>query len=410
MRTFKKTLCIITIILAILALASGCNKNEKDDPKKTPEVTQEAKITSEPTVEPTAEPTAKPTEEPDDLDKASLLKRIITINKDNIDKDLKDFPVLIKIDQADVFEKAMAHGENIAFYSGTDNSSSELAFEIQSWDKDKKIAYVWVKVPSISASVDTNIALYYPIEGKTENTDFRGNKADTVWSDKYEMVMHMNLDKAGSFINSADSNFNGSLVGDSSIVYTPSPIDKGVFFTDGEYYISVDKGVMDVNEAFTASFMMNLDDINSNYPNPVGFGSLTNAMNRIAFHLFANDHSMMRFGTSLNNTWTKCDAGDVIYFDEWIYVTGVYDSNEMRLYINGELVQTLSVSGTLTDYGADFSIGCDIEEGNPRYPFDGALAEVRLASTDRADEYIKAEYMNIFEMDKFLTIDKRAEG
>ena len=122
---------------------------------------------------------------------------------------------------------------------------------------------------------------------------------------------------------------------------------------------------------------------------------MTGNKNRFSLHLFDDSVGKLRFGTCLNDKWTKLDTGGGALKKDGAFhhVAAVYDGNEMRLYIDGALSCKMSVSGLLTDYGAPFSIGADIENGVPAFFFRGACDEVRLVDTVRSEAWIKAEAM-----------------
>lgn len=147
--------------------------------------------------------------------------------------------------------------------------------------------------------------------------------------------------------------------------------------------------------SFTLSFFVRLDGIDNRYPGIIGYGDMTGNKNRFSLHLFDDSVGKLRFGTCLNDKWTKLDtAGGALPKDgAFHHVAAVYDGPEMRLYIDGVLSCKMSVSGVLTDYGAPFSIGADIEYGVPAFFFRGAVDEVRLVSTVRSEAWIMMEAM-----------------
>ena len=144
--------------------------------------------------------------------------------------------------------------------------------------------------------------------------------------------------------------------------------------------------------AFTLSFFVRVDRTANQYPGIIGFGSQTNNKNRFFLHLFGDTAGKLRFGTCLDDVWTKLDtAGNALPSGEFHHVAAVYDGQTMKLYIDGSCVGTKSVSGILTDYGAPFSIGADIENGAPAYYFHGAIDEIRLVRAVRSAEWIMEE-------------------
>lgn len=144
--------------------------------------------------------------------------------------------------------------------------------------------------------------------------------------------------------------------------------------------------------AFTLSCFVKVESTPNKYPGILGFGSASNNKNRFSLHLFGENEGKLRFGACLDDVWTKLDTDDGAFsFGTYHHVAAVYDGSMMRLYIDGSLYRTLGVSGLLTDYGAPFSIGADIENGTAAFFFCGAVDEVRLVHTVRSDAWIAAE-------------------
>lgn len=144
--------------------------------------------------------------------------------------------------------------------------------------------------------------------------------------------------------------------------------------------------------AFTLSCFVKVTRTDNQYPGILGFGSATNNKNRFSLHLFGDTAGKLRFGTCLDDVWTKLDTdGGALTVGEYHHVAAVYDGHTMKLYIDGSLVGTKSVSGLLTDYGAPFSIGVDIESGLPAFFFTGEIDEIRLVGAVRDADWIAAE-------------------
>lgn len=75
---------------------------------------------------------------------------------------------------------------------------------------------------------------------------------------------------------------------------------------------------------------------------------------------------------------------DVLTTDQWIHIAGTYDGSTMRLYLNGELIGTKSVSeGGLTAPNGDFDFSSGSETMN------GKIDETRLWNYVRTDQEIR---------------------
>ncbi|MHA1290653.1 MAG: DUF2341 domain-containing protein, partial [Candidatus Thorarchaeota archaeon] len=90
-------------------------------------------------------------------------RKKITIDNTNIDSDLSDFPLLVKISSdSDIGDEARSDGYDIRFTS--DDGSTLLSYERESWSGgggSPATAIFWVKVPTISSSSPTDIYIYY---------------------------------------------------------------------------------------------------------------------------------------------------------------------------------------------------------------------------------------------------------
>ena len=91
------------------------------------------------------------------FDEAWHYRRAVVIS--NGGTSLSYYQVLIKLDINNfVFSRAKPDGTDIRFTHS--DGTTELKFWIESWDNLNRLAYVWVRVPSVSPG-DTTIYLYY---------------------------------------------------------------------------------------------------------------------------------------------------------------------------------------------------------------------------------------------------------
>ena len=90
--------------------------------------------------------------------------------KENSDKKLTDFQVLVELNPSNFPTNAKSDGSDLRF---EDASGKELNYWIDDWDYSAKEAKIWVKVPSIPANGETKIEMYYgnPSAGAVSNGD-----------------------------------------------------------------------------------------------------------------------------------------------------------------------------------------------------------------------------------------------
>ena len=115
-------------------------------------------------------------------------RREITIDNTSNSNDLTDYQVKITLDNTNFdFSHANSDGSDIRF---TDDDGSTLLYHwIEKWDSTNQEAIIWVKVPSIPASSNKTIYMYYGNASASDasdgdNTfeffdDFEGTELDT---------------------------------------------------------------------------------------------------------------------------------------------------------------------------------------------------------------------------------------
>jgi len=107
--------------------------------------------------------------------------RKITIDHNKIDKDLINFPVLVKIGST-IAEKS-DDGKSIRFI-GNDNTT-ELYYEIEEWNNSED-SYVWVNISFISSTSNTSFLMYYNNSKALDN-----QHPEKVWDSNFTLVQHL---------------------------------------------------------------------------------------------------------------------------------------------------------------------------------------------------------------------------
>jgi PKD repeat protein len=138
----------------------------------------------------------------------------IVIDSSMIDEELTDFPLMVKITNPAI----LSHDRKSL--SITTAGGSECYVEIESWDSSEAI--LWVKVPTISPSVDTKLILSLL---SSPNTAYVGDTLDAttpyVWSNGYTSVFHF----AGHTYDSGPARNDGIIHG--TVSFSPAKIGLG---------------------------------------------------------------------------------------------------------------------------------------------------------------------------------------
>ena len=125
----------------------------------------------------------------------------ITTDQTDIDADLTDFPVLVKLTSTNFdFTKALSTGNDIRFTAS--DGSTLLKYERERHDSTNSLAEYWVKVPSVSSTTDTDFYIYYGNSGAADGAD-----PIAVWDSSHVMVQHKK-DITTSTINDSTVNAN----------------------------------------------------------------------------------------------------------------------------------------------------------------------------------------------------------
>lgn len=129
--------------------------------------------------------------------------REITIDNTKVDATLSNYPVMVKLDADNFdFSKVLTTGLDIVFSDASDNL---LDFEMDYFDAIEKVAVFHVRVPAVSATVDTKIKMHYGKVGATDQSNKTG-----VWDSNYLCVIHLDSNAEDSTGNGKDGTISGA--------------------------------------------------------------------------------------------------------------------------------------------------------------------------------------------------------
>lgn len=124
----------------------------------------------------------------------------IIIDFSRVNEPLYNFTVIIWFNESNFnFSNSLINGNDLRFIDPKDNSL--MPHEIETYNSTD--AYIWVRVPFISADSYTEFFVYYG------NADAE-NKEDPyeTWDEQYVMVHHLNDDPTGSINDSSGGGYN----------------------------------------------------------------------------------------------------------------------------------------------------------------------------------------------------------
>jgi len=127
-------------------------------------------------------------------------RRRITLNNRGQNETFSNFQTAVHVPSGFDFSKTLESGNDIRFTSS--DGTTPLNFEIDEWNDSGSSgspSYLWVKVPTITASSGSDfVYMYYG-----NNAALSGQNAAQTWSNGYSRVHHMNVYNTSSGITSA---------------------------------------------------------------------------------------------------------------------------------------------------------------------------------------------------------------
>ncbi|UCE75245.1 MAG: DUF2341 domain-containing protein, partial [Methanomassiliicoccales archaeon] len=324
-------------------------------------------------------------------------RKPITINSSLVSGDLTDFPVFINITDSDLSANARGDGYDIHF-KNPDGTS--LHHEMVSYNGITGELKAWVRIPSLSSTVDTMIYMYYnnPLAGDHSNPkcvyddDFRGvwhlNELPREGFDNQiiDSSYYMNhLESVGSmdYTNQVSGRIDGTLIFDGSNDY---------LYRDDYCSESLD---MDYSDFTIEAWVQSGSLPPASYPTIVEKGGTGSGTAGYWFFVYdSNDDYRMYFGDGDGSSRVYADSKADIKDDQWHHLVVSVDRDGPAIfYLDGKLDNLKAAS---PKEGKDLS--------NPTRNFlisdsadtwDGLIDEVRISKTVRSYDWINTSYMNI---------------
>ncbi|RDE15820.1 MAG: hypothetical protein C4K48_03290 [Candidatus Thorarchaeota archaeon] len=320
-------------------------------------------------------------------------QKTITIDHTRVASTLANFPVLIDLVDTDLKNRVLAGGNDIAFTL----NGQPLDYEIELFDQNYNATHAhlvaWVKVPSLSSTIDTAITMHYGCE------DVPSSYSTGVW-DSYEIVQHLNDNPAGIQYDSAANNHHGTSYGSMvSENLVAGMIGNAIEFDGADDAISVGQIYTDQWSQLTMSAwiyhdLTSDDRIFSKAPSTVTADCI--------MHLAVNSAGRMRVRLSTNTGSTiypsaNNDSISIPTNTAWHYLSWTWSaaSQTVLLYIDGVLDRTcLKYGQTVKDSDLMFIIANWETGTSDSRHWDGKIDEIRMLPTLLSGNWILTEWRN----------------
>jgi biopolymer transport protein ExbB len=282
-----------------------------------------------------------------------------------------DVPVLIKLHTGN-FQDFFLLKEDLSdlrLIAGDDKTP--LKFHVESFDVVNQLMYLWVKVPDVTGSLNTEkIWMYYGNQNAVAASDKNGT-----YDVNTAMVHHF---LPGDDFLADETAYGNRLVTSAGVTEPASLIGSGVRFT-GEGGISLPSSTstrLIPSNGITVSFWVKPDDASS----AVLF-SHTDGKNEIKVMNNADRLTARLVSASGAEFVTQPVAGYTP--GVWNRITVAVSINKLMLYVNG--VEGSSVDVQVPEIGGQIIFGADV---NGHFPYKGIMDEIEYSNIIRPADYI----------------------
>lgn len=306
-------------------------------------------------------------------------RKKLTIDHTKVGATLTDFPVLVKLTDARFdWTHANADGFDIRFTSS--DGETLLKYERERHDGADYAEY-WVKIPSVSSSVDTDFYVYYRTTDTADGAD-----PTNVWDSAFKVVYHLKDLTTSTIEDSTAQNNDGAKASANNPAEADAQIAKGQDFSSDR--IEIANKFLNGFAKLTVSFWIYADSAGTYNTVFSNWGS----SNQNLTILFESDSTLYcsltdpegdgaggYFGGALSAGWNKIDF--------------VWDGgNGVLLYKNGVYVETVNGGGTMGVLRTTtHNLWIGGQDGFSRN-FDGKLDETRFSNSARSAHWILASY------------------
>jgi len=310
-------------------------------------------------------------------------RKKITIDSSKVDSDLTNFPVLVSLTSSNFdFGKALSSGNDIRFTES--DGVTELKYERERHNSSGQLAEYWVKIPSVSSSVDTYFYMYY---GNSSASD--GSDATNVWASDTVLVTHMNDNPNSSSIKDSSSNANnGTKYSSGQPTETDAKIARGQSFDGSDDYISItDSSSLNITGNVTLEAWVKLSNTSQSlYATAISLGSdspssgwgagLRRGTSQNGFYIYIPSSEYSASFSSLNTNWH--------------HLVGVRNGTTVYAYVDGSLTSSSSCSSGSLRHANATNIGTLLPYSTTY--INGIIDEVRIFNTAKSSAWIKASY------------------
>ncbi|MEM4258130.1 MAG: DUF2341 domain-containing protein [Candidatus Thermoplasmatota archaeon] len=333
-------------------------------------------------------------------------RKKITLNHSLISSTLSNFPILVyNSSDNDLKMYARSDGSDILFVPTSENWASgtwrnKLDHEIEKFNPTTGELVAWVKIPTLSATTDTEIYMYY------NNTFCQNNYQNIagVWSNNYAMVQHFNETTGSLLTDSTSNNNHGTKIGNASLTASGQIDGAYQFDGNGDYVTIPDSTSLDFYSSGQYTWSMWVYQTSFDVFNSV----LSKGKNPCEGGKGYSIDIGLNYVSISNNNLEEEGGGEVGYYgplsmNTWHFITITYSNGFIQIYVNDSLVHT----GSGLTFNTEVTEPTYISKGYyfftcDTYYFPGFIDELRISNEIRNESWIDTVYNNIHYLSDFL--------
>ena len=166
---------------------------------------------------------------------------------------------------------------------------------------------------------------------------------------------------------------------------------EGMYFDGTDDYINAGYENYDFESSITLIIRFKLNEFTASdviLGNPEAAGTflaIQSSGNLMQFAIYGENNN--------NNDYYRLRSNNALELNKWYTAVGAYDGNTMKLYINGKLENTLTVSDSIKPIDLPFFIGANPQRGDSHLEyFNGTISDAIVINDVLSESEIKENY------------------
>jgi trimeric autotransporter adhesin len=311
-----------------------------------------------------------------------------------ISTNLTNFPALLSIQDNNLIiagtctdKVYFPNGPNYDFAFYDPAASTELNYQIESYNQTTGTLLVWVQIPTLTSSTNKSILFSYGSMAPTvtHNTAFY----QKTWATDYQAVYHFSETTYTGTTTDGTANGNtGTMTGMTSSNLVTGKVMNAYSFNGSSSSIKT-SGITNLTGNFTISAWVNMTVAGRDQKIMTNENSSGLSSGGVKLGIYSNNIPESEGGTALSRGATP--TGTTLAASSWHYLQSIYNGSSLSTYIDGvqyAIVNTTQNPTQITPY----YIG--VGEGGNQYYFDGLIDEARVSNVAKTSDWIKAEYVD----------------